>query len=177
MILAFLCPSPRKYGLTDSFEYPFIKEYKKLAASIPNIRNNFNDSIFILRFQPILYNRDNPARSDTIRIIKPRNTKILYTQYIIPTIAAKNGTYYIPYSDIQLHGELPRRLILRQDIKEWNSLTSYGSIGQRKTIGTLLGITRRLLLIDLESLYQSRSFLIDMMYYVLLNIIPNLYKL
>jgi hypothetical protein len=37
MILAFLCPGPRKYGLTDSFEYPFIKEYKKLAAGIPNI--------------------------------------------------------------------------------------------------------------------------------------------
>jgi hypothetical protein len=50
IILAFLCPGPRKYGLTDSFEYLFIKECKKLAASIPNIRNNFDDSIFILRF-------------------------------------------------------------------------------------------------------------------------------
>jgi hypothetical protein len=50
IILAFLCPGPWKYGLTDSFEYPFIEEYKKLAISILNIRNNFDDSIFILRF-------------------------------------------------------------------------------------------------------------------------------
>jgi hypothetical protein len=50
IILAFLCPSPRKYSLIDSFKYPFIKEYKKLAANILNIRNNFDDLIFILRF-------------------------------------------------------------------------------------------------------------------------------
>jgi hypothetical protein len=86
-------------------------------------------------------------------IIKPGNAKTPCTQYIIPTTAAKNRTYYIPYSDTQLHRELPRRLTLRQDIEEWNFLTSYSSIGQRKTIGTLLGITCRLLLIDLESLY------------------------
>jgi hypothetical protein len=48
IILAFLCPGPRKYGLIDSFEYPFIKEYKKLAASIPNIRNSFDNSILYL---------------------------------------------------------------------------------------------------------------------------------
>jgi hypothetical protein len=118
IILAFLYPGSWKYGLTDSFEYPFIKEYKKLAASIPNIRNNFDDSIFILRFWLILYNRDSPARSDTIGIVKPRNAKTLCTQYIIPTTAAENRTYYIPYSDTQLHRELPYRLILRQDIKE-----------------------------------------------------------
>jgi hypothetical protein len=79
IILAFLCLSPRKYGLTDSFEYPFIKEYKKFAASIPNIRNSFDDSIFTLRFWLILYSGDNPARSDTIGIIKPGNAKTLYT--------------------------------------------------------------------------------------------------
>jgi hypothetical protein len=100
IILVFLYPSPRKYGLTDSFEYPFIKECKKLAAGIPNIRNNFDDSIFILRFWLILYNRNSPTRSDVIGIIKPRNAKILYTQYIIPATVAENGTYYIPYSDI-----------------------------------------------------------------------------
>jgi hypothetical protein len=50
IILVFLCPSPRKYGLIDNFEYLFIEEYKKLTASIPNIRNSFDDSIFTLRF-------------------------------------------------------------------------------------------------------------------------------
>jgi hypothetical protein len=118
MILAFLCPSPRKYGLTDSFEYPFIKEYKKLAANIPNIWNSFDDSTFTLRFRPILYSRNNPARSDAMGIVKPGNAKTLCTQCIIPATVAENRTYYIPYSDTQLHGELPRRLTLRQDIKE-----------------------------------------------------------
>jgi hypothetical protein len=50
IILVFLCPGSRKYGLTNNFEYPFIEEYKKLAASIPNIRNNFDDLIFTFRF-------------------------------------------------------------------------------------------------------------------------------
>jgi hypothetical protein len=78
-MLAFLCLSPRKYGLTDSFEYPFIKEYKKLAAGIPNVQNSFDDSTFTLRFWPILYSRDSPARSNAIGIVKPRNAKTLYT--------------------------------------------------------------------------------------------------
>jgi hypothetical protein len=47
----------------------------------------------------------------------------------VTTTIAENRTYYIPYSDIQLRGELPYKLTLRQDIKEWNSLTSYSSIG------------------------------------------------
>jgi hypothetical protein len=79
IMLAFLCPGPRKYGLIDSFEYPFIKEYKKLAAGIPNVQNSFDDSTFILRFWPILYSRDSPARSNAIGIVKPRNAKTLCT--------------------------------------------------------------------------------------------------
>jgi hypothetical protein len=177
MMLAFLCPGPRKYGLTDSFEYPFIKECKKLAAGIPNVRNSFDDSTFTLRFWPILYSGDGPARSDAMGIVKPGNAKTPCTQCIIPATAAENGTYYIPHSDLQLRGELPRRLTLRQDIEEWNSLTGYGSVGQRKAMGTLLGITRRPLLMDLESLHWPRSFPVDMMHCVLLNIVPNLHEL
>jgi len=75
MILAFLYPGPRKYSLTDSFKYPFVKEYKELAASIPNILNSFNNLIFTLRFWLILYSRDSPARSDAMGIVKPRNAK------------------------------------------------------------------------------------------------------
>jgi hypothetical protein len=79
IMLAFLCPSPWKYGLTDSFKYLFIKEYKKLAAGILNIQNSFNDLTFTLRFWPILYSRDSPARFNVIGIVKPRNAKTLYT--------------------------------------------------------------------------------------------------
>jgi hypothetical protein len=74
-MLAFLCPGPRKYGLTDSFKYPFIKECKKLAAGILNVQNSFDDSTFTLRFWPILYSGDGPARSDAMGIVKPRNAK------------------------------------------------------------------------------------------------------
>jgi hypothetical protein len=78
-MLAFLCPGPRKYGLTDSFEYLFIKECKKLAAGISNVQNSFDDSTFTLRFWPILYSRDSPARSNAIGIVKPGNAKTLCT--------------------------------------------------------------------------------------------------
>jgi hypothetical protein len=152
-MLAFLCPGPRKYSLTDSFEYPFIKECKKLAASIPNIRNGFNNTLFTLRFWPIIYSRDGPARSDAMGIVKPGNAKTPYTQCTIAATQAENSTYYIPHSEAQLRRGLPSRLTLQQDIKEWNSLTGYGSVSQQKAIGTLLGITCRPLLIDLESLH------------------------
>lgn len=176
-MLAFLCPGPRKYGLTDSFEYPFIEECKKLAAGIPNVRNGFNDTLFTLRFWPIVYSGDGPARSDAMGMVKPGNAKTPCTQCTIAATRAENGTYYIPHSEAQLRGGLPSRLTLRQDIEEWNSLTGYGSVGQRKAMGTLLGITRRPLLMDLESLHWPRSFPVDMMHCVLLNIVPNLHEL
>lgn len=44
-------------------------------------------------------------------------------------------------------------------------------------MGTLLGITRRPLLIDLKSLHWPRSFPVDIIHCVLLNIVPNLHEL
>lgn len=104
--------------MTDSFEYPFVAECKKLATSIPRVRNSFNDTLFTLRFWPIVYSRDGPARSDAMGIVRPGNAKTLCSQCTISVTRAENSTYYIPHSEAQLRRGLPRRQTLRQDIEE-----------------------------------------------------------
>lgn len=157
--------------------YPFVQECKLLAKGIPNVYNAYTNSYFTLFFWPILLSGDGPARSEAMGMVRPGNAKTPCTQCEISAVRAENKTHYVPHTTSQIHGDLPRREHLRDDIAKWDSLVGYGAGVQRKEMSTQLGITRKSALIELQSLHWPRSFPLDLMHCVLLNIVPDLYEL
>lgn len=177
IMCVFLIPGPRKYGLLDSFFYPFVQECKMLAAGVPDVYNAYTNSYFTLFFWPILFSGDGPARADAMGMVRPGNAKTPCGQCLISATQADNKTHYIPHTSSHIRGDLPRRTNLRQDIKQWHLIQGYGAGVRRKELSTQLGITRRSALLELESLHWPRSFPLDLMHCILLNIVPDLYDL
>src|SRR6195952_2797810 len=161
IMCVFLIPGPRKYGLLDSFFYPFVQECKMLAQGVPGVFNAYTNSYFTLYFWPILFSGDGPARADAMGMVRPGNAKTPCGQCEISAVP----------------GNLPRRFHLRKDITDWDKIRGYGFGQRRQELATQLGITRKSALLELESLHWPRSFPLDLMHCVLLNIVPDLYDL
>ena len=96
---------------------------------------------------------------------------------------APNNHWYIPY--LKSPSVISRKLRLHTNLRETLELTTVSGAGDIEgTISpifkarlTLLGIIRRSVLLDLLTLHFLRSFAINLMYYILINIIPTLWNI
>jgi len=96
---------------------------------------------------------------------------------------APNNHWYIPH--LKSPSITSRKLRLHTNLRETLELTTASGVGDIEGTAspifkarlTLLGITRRSVLLDLLTLHFPRSFTIDLMHYILINIVPTLWNI
>jgi len=174
-MVSCIIPGPKKYKNIDSFLYPLVEELQQLHIGIPRVFNKVTKANFVLRAWLILVSGDGPASADAIGLVTPGNAKRpCHHCYIQGVQGSKSKTYYVPTQN-QKAEDLEPRFNLKAIIERWDQLDNKNSA--KTKIGSLYGITRKSILIDLVSLHFPRSFPIDPFHCFLLNIMPSLFKL
>jgi len=170
ILLCLLIPGPKKHGLLDTFLYPFVEEMKALDAGIPNIYNSYTDSSFSLHAWLLFVSGDGPASAEAMGMATPGNAINPCHQCQIKATKGP-GNHYYPCHRPEDFVQLKPRQNLGAMIDLWD--THHTAVGKTK-LTRLYGITRKSILLELSSLHFPRSFPLDPMHCILLNIAPRI---
>jgi Transposase family tnp2 len=170
LLLSCLIPGSKKHVLLDTFLYPMVEEMKLLDAGIPGIYNHFTKSEFELHAWILFVSADGPASAEAMGMVNPGNGISPCHHCQIRATKAPNGHYYPKHSPEDWIALKPRQN-LRQMIEIWDQTPA---VGVRNNLSTLYGIVRKSILLELSSLHFPRSFPLDLMHCVLLNVLPKI---
>jgi hypothetical protein len=132
---------------------------------------------------------DGPAIQEAMGMKSPGNAKTPCRFCLIRAKKAPNKHYYVPHKERHLQDTgLPMRSNLRAQIEaavdseDCTWLTKLGMYFLNLEFGianypTYTGVTRKSILLELDSIHYPRSFTVDLMHCILLNIMKNLFLL
>jgi hypothetical protein len=138
---------------------------------------------FGLRANAVLFSGDGPAISEAIGM-KASGNAIKPCRFCeVKATKASNNHWYILHP--KALSAINRRLRLRTNLRKTLELATASGAGDIEGLVSpifkarliLLGITRRTVLLDLPTLYFPRSFVIDLMHCILINIVPTLWDI
>ena len=174
ILVSILIPGPHEPKNLDSFLYPLVQEMHVLGKGIPGVIDGQYLSgtagyKFTLRAWITLVTGDGPATAKVMGFKSPGNAKapcrMCYQQAQRPQTS---NTYYVPHNGI--YSGFDMRCDARRDIQLCVE-------ADKDDLYSQWGITRKSILTELRSIHFPRSFPIDMMHCVLLNITPLLFRL
>ena len=175
ILASMVIPGPKKPRNLDSFLRPLVEELKRLDDGAPAFDANTGQT-FTLRAWVTMVTGDGPAIADAIGFKRPGNAYRPCRHCMIKGELGNpgpngTGTYYVPHTSYNFRRPPLRGDNLRDIISAiWRSSNS-------ADYGRKLGITRESILLELRSLHFSRSFPIDIMHCILLNITELLFQL
>jgi hypothetical protein len=148
-----------------------------------NTYNAYRDEHFGLRAYAVLFSGDGPAISEAIGMKAPGNAIKPCRFCEVKATKAPNNHWYIPHP--KNLSATNRQLRLRTNLRETLKLAAASGAGDIEGMTSplfrtrliLLGITRRTVLLDLPTLHFPRSFAIDLMHCILINIVPTLWDI
>ena len=187
IICPFIIPGPTKYKDLDSFLQPLVDELNALGHPDGiNTYSAYQKRHFGLRAYAVLFSGDGPAISEAIGMKAPGNAIKPCRFCEVTATKAPNNHWYVPHP--KAFSATTRRLRLRTNLRETLELATASGAGDIE--GTdhtaslifkarliLLGITRRTILLDLPTLHFPRSFAIDLMHCILINIVQTLWDI
>ncbi|KAI0994657.1 hypothetical protein K3495_g13524 [Podosphaera aphanis] len=168
MLLPFVVSGPRKQTNIDSFLVPIIEELKELADGV-DAYDNYRGIHFKLRAHVVLVTGDGPAIAEVIGMKTPGNAKVPCRHCMIKATQAPppSSHSYIPHTTAQAAGNLPLRQNLRLNIEQCTTPHVDPKVAAE------FGINRASILLKILTLHFPRSFPIDTMHCILLNIVKN----
>ena len=177
ILASFVIPGPKKQANLDSFLVPLIDELKQLGEGLRC--TDAANREFTLRAWPILVTGDGPAIAEVTGFKYPGNAKfpcrfcdIEAKKYQRNGNKGNKITTYYPVQDRR--GRVPLKndddRTMRQRIDQLAIIDSKDEWDKR-------GMTRKSILTELGSLHFTRSFPVDIMHCVLLNVVPMLYSI
>jgi hypothetical protein len=177
ILVSLVIPGPHKPKELDTFLQPFVEEMKQLDSGIEAF-DAYTKCAFTLRAWTIIVTGDGPAISDAIGFKRPGNAFRPCRFCLIKgqmeqmeqTDLKRSKTYYVPHTDYNFDSPPLRCGDLREVIDL--VVTADSPIASKDS-----GINRASILTELRSLHFSRSFPIDIMHCILLNITETLFTL
>ena len=148
-----------------------------------NTYSTYKGEYFGLRAYAVLFLGDGPAISEAIGMKAPGNAIKPCRFCEVKSTKAPNNHWYVPH--LKTPSATSRQLRPRVNLRETITLATASGAGDIEGMAsllfkatlTLLGITRRTVLLDLPTLHFPRSFAIDLIYYILINIVPTLWDI
>ncbi len=175
ILLSLIIPGPHKHKDLDSFLVPLILELQELSAGVDNIYNKHTESHFTLRGDLVLVSADGPASANIMGLKTPGNAKSPCHHCYIPGILGENNHYYIPHIGTAIDvSNLPLRTHMREIMAKFAMVTDPQL---RTDKSTDLGIVRCSILLQVPTIAFPESFPLDLMHCILLNIVPEFFKL
>lgn len=165
ILSSFVVPGPKAPKRIDTFLQPLVDELHQLDSGI-DVVDGETLQTFTLRAWPILVTGDGPAIADVMGMKRPGNSQSPCRACHIQgrrSATSGNTTLYVPECRAPIRSRLCERL------QDADLLTD-----ENKKIH---GVVRRPLLLELRSLHFPRSFPLDIMHAVLLNVVPLLWDI
>jgi tnp2 family transposase/uncharacterized protein DUF4218 len=174
IMASMIIPGPNKPKELDTFLRPLVDELNRLDHGTKAF-DAYTGSRFTLKAWVTMVTGDGPAIAEAIGFKRPGNALSPCRHCTIESEMGESasnapGTYYVPHTNYDFNSPPLRGDNLRDVIKLVVDANSPDYCTQH-------GITRASILLELRSLHFPRSFPIDIMHCVLLNITENLYKL
>jgi hypothetical protein len=174
ILVSMVIPGPNKPKELDTFLQPLVEEMKQLDHGIKAF-DAYTKSAFTLKAWITIVTGDGPAISDAIGFKRPGNAFrpcrfCLIKGQMEQTELKRTKTYYVPHTGYSFNSPPIRPGDLREVIDLVVAADS--SISSRDS-----GINRASILTELRSLHFPRSFPIDIMHCILLNITETLFTL
>ena len=169
ILASMLIPGPKKPKNIDTFLRPLVDELVLLDKGVSAI-DGYSRTNFQLRAWVTIVTGDGPGLAEAIGLKRPGNA---FRPCRTCTITADRGggrIYYVPHKNYNFTTKQPR-IRLRELIEKVHDAED------KEKYGKITGISRKSILLELRSLHYPRSFPVDLMHLVLLNIAPSLYKL
>jgi hypothetical protein len=173
ILASMIIPGPKKPKDLDTFLRPLVDELKQLDSGVEALDANTGRT-FMLRAWVTMVTGDGPAVAEVMGFKRPGNAFRPCRTCTIKGDMQGRGpgktTYYVPHTGYNFDNPSLRGHDLRETIDQVVSLGS-------PEISKQFGITRASILLELRSLHFPRSFPVDIMHCILLNITETLYKL
>ena len=163
-----IIPGPKKSKDIDSFLRPMIDELKMLHDGI-DCYDAATNSHFTLHAWITMTTGDGPAIADIMGFKRPGNA-FRPCRHCLITGTLGSNIYYVPHTDYNFD----RQPLRHENLREIIHLVAEANSPQHCK---QYGINRASILLELESLHFPRSFPIDIMHCILLNITETLWKL
>jgi hypothetical protein len=174
ILMSILIPGPSEPKDLDSFLYPLVQEMHNLDQGVDNVVDGeFSPtaagSSFTLRAWITTVTGDGPAAAKAMGFKRPGAALSPCRMcYIQGEKAPQSNIHYVPHRGI--FADFNLRTDARTDIEQCATADDEATYTQ-------WGITRKSILTELKSIHFPRSFPIDIMHCILLNITPLLFKL
>ena len=177
ILASMVIPGPKKPNDLDSFLRPLVEELKGLDHGAEAFDANTGQT-FTLRAWVTMVTGDGPAIAEAIGFKRPGNAYrpcrccLIKGKHGPAQGQNKNRTYYVPHTDYNF-----RHPPFRGDDADTRELIALVEEANSAAESKRWGITRASILLELRSLHFTRSFPMDLMHCVLLNITETLFKL
>ena len=192
-------PGPGEPKNWDSFVFPLIQELRKLRgdqetgniqAIDGDCKQNFNLRAYVTvvtgKFNPLysitnlIHTGDGPAAAIAMGLKKPGNAFRPCRSCMVQGLRQQNGkTYYVP-NKAYLRGNVKLRDDIDLSVRDLIDLFTSPDIEGDSRIHDArkrIGIERRSILLQVPSIHFTRSFSIDLMHCILLNVLPLLFNI
>jgi hypothetical protein len=167
-----LIPGPKKHGLINTFLWPLVQEIKALDNGIEGIYNYYTKKHFTLWAWITICCGDRPVKAEMIGMSSLGNAFRPCPHRRIQGINSRTKIYYVPHTNIDCN-HLTIRTNLRQMISVWDTCSAVGNTD----LGMMYGIKRKSILLELRSVHFPRSFPVDVMHCILLNVVVKILEL
>ena len=173
ILASTIIPGPNKPKDLDSFLRPLVEELKQLDDGAEAFDGNAGHS-FTLRAWVTMVTGDGPAVAEAMGFKRPGNALRPCRCCMIESELGEPGnrgkqTYYVPHTNYDFSNPP-----LRENVREVVRAVATANSDEYRT---RFGINRASILLELRSIHFPRSFPIDIMHCVLLNLTETLFKL
>jgi Transposase family tnp2/Domain of unknown function (DUF4218) len=175
ILASMIIPGPKKPKDLDTFLRPLVDELKQLDCGVDAFDASTGSS-FTLKAWVTIVTGDGPGIADAIGFKRPGNAYRPCRSCMIKGEKGEltpngRGTYYVPHTSYNFDNPPLRKYDALRNVIDLVVESQSDDMSKR------FGITRASILLELRSVHFTRSFPIDIMHCVLLNITETLFKL